>query len=188
MTAYIQKKRKIWSAENPEKLLAALKEREAALTLALPSLQSLRHERAAKPKMRVYTGIDEISHIMDDMLDSKHHISALLSWDNWLDLLGTPYLEDFTEKRYRHYLRIRVLTPKSKEAVALKQKDGEELRTTQFLPAAITIDNCTLVYANKVAIISLNKKMPFGILIEDEDAHHTMEVLFESMWHQSGGV
>ena len=73
---------------------------------------------------------------MDDILDTKQHISALLPWDGWLGLLGTPYLEDFIEKRYRHYLRIRVLTPKSKEAAALKQKDGEELRTTQFLPAA----------------------------------------------------
>ena len=70
----------------------------------------------------------------------------------------------------------------------MKQKDGEELRTTQFLPAATEINDCTFVYANKIAIISLNKKAPFGIVIEDEDIHHSMEVLFESLWHQSGGV
>ena len=188
MTAYIQRKRKIWSAENPERLLVALKEREAALTLALPTLQSLRHDSAAKPKIRAYTGIDEIHQIMNDILDSKQHISALLAWDEWLELLGGSYMEDFIEKRYRHYLRIRVLTPKSKEAVILKQKDGEELRVTQFLPAAIAVNNCTFIYANKVAIVSLNKNMPSGILIEDGDAHHTMEVLFESLWRQSGGV
>jgi hypothetical protein len=39
-----------------------------------------------------------------------------------------------------------------------------------------------------VAIISLNKKRPVGILIEDQDIRHTMEVLFESLWHQSGGA
>jgi sugar-specific transcriptional regulator TrmB len=188
ISAYIQRKRKIWSAENPEKLLVALKEREATLTAALPTLQSLRHDPAAQPKIRAYNGVDEIHRIMDDILDTKQHISALLPWDGWLGLLGTPYLEDFIEKRYRHYLRIRVLTPKSKEAAALKQKDGEELRTTQFLPAATEINDCTFVYANKIAIISLNKKAPFGIVIEDEDIHHSMEVLFESLWHQSGGV
>jgi sugar-specific transcriptional regulator TrmB len=188
MTAYIQRKRKMWSAENPEKLLTALKEREVALTEALPTLQSLRHDDAAKPKIRAYTGIDEIHQIMNDVIESKQHISVLLSWSDWLDLLGEPYLENFTEKRYRHYLRIRVLTPKSKEAAELKQKDGEELRVTQFLPAAIEINNCTFIYANKTAIISLNKKMPFGIVIEDEDIHHSTEVLFESLWHQSGGV
>jgi len=188
MSAYIQRKRKIWSAENPERLLAALKEREAAFAEALPALQSLRHDSAAQSRIRAYTGVDEIRQIMNDIIESKQHVSALLSWDEWLDLLGTSYMEDFIEKRYRHYLRIRVLTTKSKEAMTLKQKDGEELRTTQFLPAAVAINNCTFVYANKVAIISLNKKMPFGMLIEDEDIHHTMEVLFESLWHQSGGV
>lgn len=188
MSAYIQRKRKIWSAENPERLLAALKEREAALAAVLPALQSLRHDSASQSRIRVYTGVDEIRQIMNDIIESKQHVSALFSWDEWLDLLGAAYMEDFIEKRYRHYLRIRALTPKSKEAMILKQKDGEELRITQFLPAAIAINNCTFVYANKVAIISLNKKMPFGMLIEDEDIHHTMEVLFESLWHQSGGV
>jgi hypothetical protein len=66
--------------------------------------------------------------------------------------------------------------------------DGEELRTTQFLPSSIAINNCNFIYANKVAIISLNKKRPVGILIEDEDIHHTMEILFESVWRESGGV
>jgi sugar-specific transcriptional regulator TrmB len=188
INAYIQRKRKIWSAENPEKLLAALKERETALTDILPNLQSLRHDPTAKPKIRVYTGIDEIHQIMNDIIASKQHISALISWDSWLDLVGMSYMEDFIEKRYRHYLRIRVLTPKSKESMALKQKDGEELRTTQFLPATIEIDNCTFLYANKTAIISLNKKTPFGIVIEDESIRHSMEVLFESLWHQSGGA
>jgi sugar-specific transcriptional regulator TrmB len=188
MSAYIQRKRKVWSAENPEKLLAALKEREAALTAALPALQSLRNDSAAQPKIRAYTGVDEIHQIMNDILDAKQHISALLSWEEWIELLGMPYLEDFIEKRYRHYLRMRILTPKSKEAMALKQRDGEELRVTQFLPAGIEINDCTFTYANKVAIISLNKKMPFGIVIEDESIHHSMEVLFDSLWHQSGGV
>jgi len=157
MAAYIQRKRKIWSAENPEKLLVALNEREAALTAALPALQSLRHDATAQAKIRAYTGVDEIHHIMNDILDSKQHISALLSWDDWIELVGMPYMENFIGERYRHYLRIRVLTPKSKEAMVLKQKDGEELRTTQFLPAAIEINDCTFVYANKIAIISLNK-------------------------------
>jgi sugar-specific transcriptional regulator TrmB len=188
MSAYIQRKRKIWSAENPEKLLIALKEREAVFEATLPALQSLRHAAAVQPKIRAYTGVDEIHRIMDDIIDAKQHVSALLPWDNWLDLLGASYLEDFIEKRYRHYLRIRILTSKSKEAATLKQKDGEELRITQFLPAGIEINDCTFVYANKIAIISLNKKAPFGIVIEDEDIHHSMEVLFESLWHQSGGV
>lgn len=188
MNAYIQRKRKIWAAENPERLMISLKEREAALTLILPELQSLRHDTGVKPTVRAYGGAEEIRQIMNDMLEAKQNISAILSWDEWLNLLGKNYLENFIESRYRQYLRIRILTPKSKAAIALKQRDGEELRTTQFLASSIEINNCNFIYANKVAVISLNKKRPVGILIEDQDIHHTMEVLFESLWHQSGGV
>lgn len=188
MNAYIQRKRKIWAAENPERLLITLKEREAALKLVLPELQSLRHDTGVKPTVRAYSGVEEIRQIMNDILEAKHNISAILSWDEWKALLGEAYMDDFIETRYRQYLRIRILTPKSKSAAALKARDGEELRTTQFLPSSVEINNCNFIYANKVAIISLNKKRPVGILIEDQDIHHTMEVLFESMWRQSGGV
>jgi sugar-specific transcriptional regulator TrmB len=188
MNAYIQRKRKIWAAENPEKLLITHKEREAALKLVLPELQSLRHDTGVKPTVRAYAGIDEIRQIMNDILESKQHVSAILAWDEWNALLGKNYLDDFIETRYRQYLRIRILTPKTKLSSTLKQKDGNELRVTQFLPPSIAINNCNFIYANKVAIISLNKKRPVGILIEDQDIHHTMEVLFESLWRQSGGA
>ncbi len=188
MNAYLKRRRKIWAAENPEKLMIALKESEAALKVVLPELQSLRHDTGVKPTVRTYGGAEQIKQIMNDILESKHHISAMLHWDDWNELLGKSYLEDFVEIRYRHYLRIRLLTPKSSASMALKQKDSQELRITQFLPESIAIPNANFIYANKVAIISLNKKRPVGILIEDEDIHHTMEVLFESLWRQSGGA
>lgn len=188
MNAYLQRRRKIWGAENPEKLMIALKESEAALKVVLPELQSLRHETGVKPTVRTYGGPAEIKQIMNDIIESKHHMLAMLAWDDWTELLGKTYLDDFIETRTRHYLRIKLLTPKSKAAVALKQKDSAELRITQFLPEHIAIGNANFIYANKVAIISLNKKRPVGILIEDEDIHHTMEVMFDNLWRQSGGA
>jgi len=187
MNAYLQRRRKIWVAENPEKLLINLKENEAALKIVLPELQSLRHDTGVKPTVRTYSGVAEIKQIMSDILETKQHLSAILSWDGWTDLLGKSYVDDFIETRFRHNLRIRLLTPKTKTSALLKQNDGREMRITQFLPETITVNNSNFIYGNKVAIISLNKKRPVGILIEDVDIHHTMEVLFESLWRQSGG-
>jgi sugar-specific transcriptional regulator TrmB len=188
MNAFLKRRRQVWGAENPEKLMIALKESEAALKIVLPELQSLRHDTGVKPTVRTYGGPAEIKQIMNDIIESKHHISAMLAWDDWTELLGKSYLEDFIETRARHFLRIRLLTPRSKAAIAIRQKDSAEMRVTQFLPESVTITNANFIYANKVAIISLNKKRPVGILIEDEDIHHTMEMLFENMWRQSGGV
>lgn len=185
MNAFLQRRRKIWAAENPERLLITLRESESALKTIMPELQSLRHDTGVKPTIRAYSGVDEIRQIMNDIIDTKHHFSAIMSWDDWIEMLGRSFMEDFIEMRFRHYLKIRLLTPKTKLSLSLKQKDAQELRITQFLPESITINNANFIYGNKVAIISLNKKRPVGIVIEDADIHHTMEVLFESLWRQS---
>ncbi len=188
MNAYLQRRRKVWAAENPEKLLIDLHESEAALKLIMPELQSLRHDTGVKPTLRAYSGAHEIRQIMNDILETKHHISAILSWDDWIRTLGKNYIDDFIESRTRRYLRIRLLTTKTKTSVALKNEDGQDMRATQFLQESLGINNANFIYGNKVAIITLNTKRPVGILIEDQDIHHTMEVLFESLWRQSGGV
>lgn len=187
MNAYLKRRRKIFTAENPERLMGVLNEGQEALKSVLPELHALRRDIPMQSTVRMYHGASEIKQIMNDLLESKHHISAIMSYDDWMDLLGKPYLEDFTELRYRHYLRMRLLVPKTKHSGALKTRDSQELRVTQFLPELTTISNANFIYANKVAVITLNKKNPVGILIEDEDIHHTMEVLFETLWRQCGG-
>ncbi|MDR3582689.1 MAG: helix-turn-helix domain-containing protein [Candidatus Pacebacteria bacterium] len=185
MNAYLKRRRKIWTAENPERLLAALKERETALKVILPELQSLRRETGVRPTVRIYNGIEEIRQILGDILDTKHHISAIVSWDSWVEALGRSHVENFEETRHRHFLRVRLLTPRTKLSVALKQKDGSELRDTQFLPASVAIGNANFIYGNKAAIMSLNARRPVGIVIEDEDIHAAMEAFFESLWRES---
>jgi sugar-specific transcriptional regulator TrmB len=186
MNAYLKRRRKVWTAENPERLLSALKEREAALGAALPELQSLRRATGIAPAVRIYNGIKEIRQIMNDILETKHHISAILSWDSWTEELGKTFVDNFTETRARRFLRLRLLTPRTKLSVALKQNDGSELRDTQFLPSSVEVGNANFIYGNKVAIMSLNAVRPVGILIEDEDIHRTMESIFESLWRESG--
>ena len=165
--------------------MISLKENEATLKIIVPELQSLRHDTGAKPTVRTYSGAEEIKQIMNDMMETKHPVLAIFSWDDWMAFFGKSWMDDFIEARVRHHLPIQVLTPRTKTSIALRGRDVNELRATRFLPDSITINNSNLIYGNKVAIISVHTKRPVGILIEDEDIHHTMEVLFENLWLQS---
>ena len=186
MNAYLNRRRRVWVAENPEKLIISLKEREAALKMILPQLQSLRHDTGVKPTVRTYVGVQEIRQIMNDILETRHNFFAILSWDEWIKLLGKAFTDDFIETRRRHFLKVKVLMPRTATAFRLKQKDSQELRTTRFLPGFAQIKNSNFIYGNKVAIISLNERRPTGIVIEDQDIVNTMEIFFESLWQQSG--
>jgi hypothetical protein len=123
--------------------------------------------------------------VYDDILETKKHILAIISWPEWAELLGKDFVDQFMMQRYRQFLKIRLLTQRTVLAMDLKKRDEKELRTTCFLPPEIEIKNTNFIYGDKVAIISFNKKFPIGIIIEDPSIRQTMEALFELLWKKS---
>jgi sugar-specific transcriptional regulator TrmB len=184
MNCYLKRRRKYWVAENPEKLMISLKEREAALKSVMPELQSKRFAHGGPPIVRIYNGAEQIKLIMDDIIETKHHLLAIVDWDNLRNFLGAEFMDDFIERRYEHFLKIRLLALRTPLAIDLKKVDEQQLRRTRFLPQGAGINNSNFIYGNHVAIISLNKRQPIGIVMEDPDIAHTMAVLFESLWQQ----
>ncbi|MBI2355675.1 MAG: hypothetical protein HYV13_00525 [Candidatus Doudnabacteria bacterium] len=184
MHSYIKRKRRYWVAENPEKLMILLKEREAALKSIMPELQAKRFTHGGRFVVQIYNGPTQIKLIMDDIIDTKHHISAIVSWDEWKTFLGSDFVKDFIERRVQHFLRVRLLTAQTPSSVELKKLDEQSLRHTKFLPDNAGINNSIFIYGNKLAIISINKRQPMGIVIDDLDIAHSAEILFEALWNQ----
>lgn len=186
MNFYVKRRYKYWTAEKPEKFLINLKEREIALRAAMPEINLIMHgDEGNKPIIKVYSGVEEIKLIYEDILVTKNNILIIAPWDNWVKMFGKEFLDNFIETRVKHYLKIDLLVPKSESAVKLKEKDNEELRNTRFTPKNINIEDTIFIYANKVAIISLNKRQPTGILIEDQNTSNTIRVFFNEIWKQS---
>jgi sugar-specific transcriptional regulator TrmB len=177
--------KKYWIAENPDKLMSMLRERQAALQAVMPELQSLRYDTGMKPLVKTLSGAEEISRIFDDILETKHHIQAIVSWDEWIELFGREFVDDFIARRTQHFLKIKLLTTNTSLSRELKKRDNIELRTTAFLSPDAAIRTSNFFYGNKVAIISLNKKLPVGIIVEDNDIFDTMSVLFDALWEKS---
>lgn len=182
---YQRRRYTYWVAEKPSHLLARLHEREEELRAALPRLEAMRHGELGKPRIRVFEGVEEIRLIYEDMLATKQPIIAIIPWADWNPLLGRGFIEDFIEKRIRHFLRLRLLTPKSPVAVGLHSRDSKELRDTRFIPDTIPVKIATFVYGEKAVIVSLSRKMPTGVMIEDPDVCETMLMYFEQLWKQS---
>lgn len=181
---YVKKRRRLWLAENPEKLLIRLKEKEVFLKEVMPQLQALRHDTGVKPTVKFYSGMDGIKQILRDIIETKHHMLSLTSLEDALALLEEDF-EDFIKQRYTHYLRVRFLTKRHPETIGLKKRDAEELRQTRFLPEDFELKNANFIYGDKVAIFSLNKKLPVGVIIEDQDIVRTQSSLFELAWNNA---
>jgi sugar-specific transcriptional regulator TrmB len=184
MNFYVRKRYKRWSAEKPEKLLSVLQEKQNTLRSIVPLLQP-HHKESKKPSVKVFMGVEELKLIHEDVLETKSHIDSILPWSDWVELLGQNYIHDFISERTRHFLKIRLLLPRSSSGEELKKTDIRDLRSTRFLPDDILIEDALFLYGSKVAIISLNKNLPTGILIDDLNTYRTIKILFDMVWNQS---
>jgi sugar-specific transcriptional regulator TrmB len=187
MNYYVRRGRKIWTAENPDKLYISLKEREAALETILPQLHAMRPGKTPqKPAVKYFSGTEEVKNIFNDIIATRQHMQALVSWDDIKEFFGPSFMDDFVERRYKHFLRIRLITPKTELSQRLHRRDAEELRQTRFLPPSIALRRISnFIYGEKVAMLSLNRKEPMGIVIEDPDIARAMGIYFESLWQHS---
>jgi sugar-specific transcriptional regulator TrmB len=185
MNCYLKRKRKYWVAENPDKLMIKLKESEAALKTIMPELQAKRFSHGGRPLVRLYNGVEQIKLVMEEIIAAQHHILATVDWDDWRALVGGEFMDDFIESRGQHFLHIRLLAPKTALSQELKQRDEKELRRTRFLPSGTDIKTSNFIFGNTLAIISLNKRRPIAIVMEDPDIAHTAAISFEALWQQS---
>jgi sugar-specific transcriptional regulator TrmB len=183
---YTKRRSTYWIAENPEKILSHLKEQENIARELIPKLKIRSNVAEGRPVVKVYTGAEEIKMIHNDIIETRHDAFAIIAWDDWVKLFGEDYLADYVKRRVRHNLKMKILAPRSESALRiLKNKDAQELRMTRFFTANIEIDNTSFLYGNKYAIISLNRRLPTGVVIEDESISKTMACLFNVLWEQA---
>jgi sugar-specific transcriptional regulator TrmB len=181
---YVKRRYKYWVAENPEKLIANLDYRKELVKQVLPKLLSMKHVNGNKPIVKIFIGIEEIKMIHQDILETKKHILALLSWDEWVASFGEGFIENFIEARVKQFLRMRLLTPKTTLSMKYRGLDTDSLRETCFLSDRILVGTTTFIYGNKVALISLNEAQPTGVLIEDKNINAMITQVFEELWHK----
>lgn len=187
VSSYSKQTHKYWLAEDPQRLFAGFKRSEEEFQRALPELTKLRGTGTQdKPQVKVYSGVEEMKLILDDVIETKHNILALISWDDWVGFFGEEFIEEFIRRRYQHFLKIRVISPRTESAGRLKKQDTQQMRQMRFLPENIQLMRTTnFIYGDKIAIISLSKKEPTGVVIRDTDIAYANSLYFENLWQHS---
>lgn len=181
---YVRQRRKIWVAENPQRLISRVEEQESLLKNALPRLQSMLHASGARAGVRVFRGLKETKYIFDDIIETKHHVRSITAVELMLSLFDDIF-RDFIARRHMNHLRVQLLTNPSPFVEYLRERDEEELRQTRILPEGITLTNATFIYGGKTAIVSLSKSLPSGIIIDDAAFSATQEDIFRYLWEKS---
>jgi HTH-type transcriptional regulator, sugar sensing transcriptional regulator len=174
--------KRLFVAEDPEKLKKKLEEKERMLDEMLPQLRSFYNIKGIKPKIRFYEGKEGLRQVYADTLNYNGEILAFAS-DDVVKVLGMDWANDYLAKRVKKEICVRIILPKTdmieKDFNPLDQK---HLRTSKLVsakkyPFSIEIN----IYGHqKVALMSSREEM--GIIIEGAEIFNTLKLVFELLW------
>jgi len=181
------KKRPIYYAENPAKMLEALESKRKSLKEAMPELTSIMNLLDKKPKMRYFEGIDAVKEIFEDTL--RYPDSEILTWFPYPYLnLGEEYFwKHYNPERLKKKIWMRALAPNKQENKDVAEKAKEFLMNTRFVAGEefSKFDIEIKLYGDlKMGIISYQENL--GIMIESRKIFDGFKAIFEGMWNGIG--
>lgn len=180
------KKRPIYYAENPAKMLETLESKRKSLEDAMPELTSIMNLLDRKPKMRYFEGIDAVKEIFEDTLRTPD--SEILTWFPYPYLnLGEGYFwKRYNPERLKKKIWMRALAPDNKENREVAEKAKDFLMNTRFVSdnSFSKFDIEIKIYGDsKIGIISYQEDL--GIIIESKKIFEGFKAIFEGMWNSA---
>lgn len=175
-------KKRLFIAEDPEKLKNDLEKKEAVFLEALPQFRSLYNISGVKPKIRFYEGVEGIKEVYMNTLKYSGGFCAFGSEDI-VRIVGQEWMNAFIKKRIKKGIQVRaILTKTNYTHETLHKNDQKELRSTKLLdqkkyPLSIEID----IYGHsKISLISAKETL--AVIIESSEIHITVKMIFEALW------
>ena len=188
LASYLPKgRRRVFQAEDPERLLTLGETRQQALSQALddirreiiPTLKQSRPE-FSPGNVRFYEGDDGVELVLRDILDSTARAGeksySVISTKTLREHLYRPF-PNFTRTRVKKGIHVRVI------AVG-EGGDDAELAQRKWLPAGAGTDASYIaIYPPKVAMITLaERNYPVVVIIDSAAIASTQQLLFDTLW------
>lgn len=178
-------KRRVFQAENPEKLLDIAEQKRQNLeqtllelkTDIIPGLNLLKPEFTSG-NVRFYEGDDGVELVLRDILSSvdksKHKQYSVISTQALREHLYRPF-PNFTKQRIQKGISVRVL------AIG-DGGDEAELAERKWLKGEGDASYIA-IYPPKVAMISLaDNNYPVVVVIESDAIAGTQQIMFDTLW------
>ncbi|MFT5481784.1 MAG: sugar-specific transcriptional regulator TrmB [Halieaceae bacterium] len=180
-------KRRVFMAEDPERLITLAESKQHALAEALeqlklevvPGLKDLKPD-FSPGNVRFYEGDDGVELVLRDILNSAAQLPgreySVISTKTLREHLYRPF-PNFTRQRVKAKIQVRVI------AVG-DGGDEAELAQRKWLPAGSAQDASYIaIYPPKVAIITLaSSNYPVVVVIDSKAMAATQQLLFDTLW------
>lgn len=185
ITEIPKEKKRLFLAENPEKIKDLIKQKEKAFNDILPLLSAISNVNKEKPQVTFYEGVEAI---INNIYKETWNINEeVLFYAQIKDMLENfpEVLQNFEKSiKAGKVKKARELISDIPEDIeyAHKFKDNYPAHQVRVVPKGYQFFNTdNIIYRNKLAIISLKKNI-FAVVIESKDIADTYHKLFNLAW------
>ena len=180
------KKRILYTAASPQKILAGYKRQSREVEEVLRELNAMHDKAIHKPKVTFYEGKREIRAIYQDIFKTVGDAASIFPAGTFFEHFTEKEYDDFDKEISSHALKSRDLFVADKYYKKIKEirvKNGLANKLDKKLPSWFTCNVDTLIYADKVALISLRDLS--AVVIENRDIAELFKNVHAFMWKYS---
>lgn len=172
-------------AENPERLINVLKDKEKAVQNVMPLLKTIYNIDKTKPQVRFYEGRDGVTAVYDMIRKSK---TEILFYGSIQQLLK-EFPKSFVTIEYikKHKIKAREIVTQDKIDLEYAHsiiKAKNSAHRVRILKKGLTIETDNAIFENKIAIFSIKKEF-FVVVIESNDIANTYRTMYELAWQSA---
>ncbi len=177
------KKRTLYYAESPKKIITELENRKKGVEEIMPELLSITNLLSRKPKIRYFEGKEAVKDIFEDTLEYQNsEVLTFLPYP-YLDLDKDYFWKYYNPERVKKKIWMRILAPDTKTNQKAAQEMSDFLVTTKLMDnqAFSDFDVEIKIYGKtKIGIISHQENL--GIIIESKKIFDGLKAIFEYLW------
>ncbi|MFH0820460.1 MAG: helix-turn-helix domain-containing protein [Candidatus Peregrinibacteria bacterium] len=177
-----------YKASSPEQLQLLFDQRRKRLASALPDLLALYNtEGQTQGFIKYFEGLEAVKSVYESNLrDIKAHENYCVIADQqkWIEL-DPKYFENFTYRRGKLPINIRLLLLDSPAARTFKKKEHYYNMEIRFLPPRTQLTTNLVIIPERLFMHQLTPPVN-GIVIENISAICTQMELFEILWKKAG--
>ncbi len=180
-----EKKKKLFSASDPQALNILLEQKEKELAVLkesfksdLRELETIRDSSKEETKITIYKGIKGIQGLFNDLLKNAKEFKSYSTRDNFAKAMP-KYREYFREMRAEKKIRQKSIITDD------KRKPNNLYQEKRYVPKEYASPIGLQVYNNKVMIIIWEAEPPIALVLEGEKVSKTFNSIFETMWKQA---
>ena len=138
---------------------------------------------SSMPKIRYYEGVEGVKQIYEAVLKEGKDYYRYGDITKIYNTLG-DFIDDYITKRNKLGIVSHAIMPYYKRSEKERaKKDKNELRKALYIPHELfPIDGEVRIFGNKVAIFSLRKEAPIGVILESEIMANMFKSIFMLTW------